>query len=150
MRSQLSPANNTPKLSKNMARKTLLDAHRETRGRLDALRHAARRGRAQKRHCAFGLDGAVQAIERRVRSLSPDDLLERYHELIDRRFAGPLSLAESFELDRVEAHLDLGDQKEAECITGVQRQWGREQDDLVRSIEELLARLKVSPLKAAS
>ena len=139
-------ANNTSRLSKRLGGKKRWDVPREARRCLGSLRDAGRGGAAHRPRGGrvFQLDSEVRGIEHGVQSLSPDDLLERYHELIDRRFAGHLSVAESFELKRIEARLNLEDQKEVERIAGFEQEWRRDRDGLIRSVEDLLGRLKMS------
>ncbi len=93
---------------------------------------------------APALSGDAWAIETRVQALSADELLDRYHELVDRRFAEPLDLTESFELERIEARLNLQDEGELDRVANLQHEWRRERDELVASIERLLARFKAA------
>ena len=90
------------------------------------------------------MSGDAGAIESRVQALSPDQLLDRYHELVDLRFAGQIHLAESFELERIEARLNLQDEGDLDRMTALQHDWKRERDELVTSIESLLARFKAA------
>ena len=69
---------------------------------------------------------AAQAIVDRVKALAPDQLDDRYHELVDKRLLGPLDYTELFELERIEARLDAeddgerdgADQADGECLPG--------------------------------
>jgi hypothetical protein len=91
-----------------------------------------------------GLRSDARAIENRVQALSPDQLLERYHELVDQRFAGQMHLAESFELERIDARLNLQDEDEINRMAVLQHDWKSKRDELVASIESLLARFKAA------
>jgi hypothetical protein len=87
---------------------------------------------------------AAQAIVDRVKALAPDQLDDRYHELVDQRLLEALDFTESFELERIEARLDVADQDEAVRLTILQEDWRRERNELVASIEHILARFKVA------
>jgi len=76
--------------------------------------------------------------------LSADQLLDRYHELVDRRLDGGIRFRESFELDRIEARLDADDQDELGRLKVLQDDWQHERDALVTSIESLLTRFRVA------
>ncbi|MGO9260463.1 MAG: hypothetical protein ACLQU1_29775 [Bryobacteraceae bacterium] len=106
----------------------------------------ANRGNASREVQVYApaLSGDAWAIETRVQALSADELLDRYHELVDRRFAEPLDLTESFELERIEARLNLQDEGELDRVANLQHEWRRERDELVASIERLLARFKAA------
>jgi hypothetical protein len=52
----------------------------------------------------------ADGIESQLQSLSTDQLLDRYHELVDQRLVGEIGFRESFELDRIEARLNAEDQ----------------------------------------
>jgi hypothetical protein len=84
----------------------------------------------------------VNSIEGRIQALSADDLLLRYHELVDRRLAGEIRLTELFELDRIESRLNARDEDELGQLADFRKEWRRERSELVTNIEELLARLK--------
>lgn len=86
----------------------------------------------------------VEVIEGQVQSLSADQLLDRYHELVDRRLDGGIRFRESFELDRIEARLDADDQDEPGRLKVLQDDWQRERDALVTSIESLLTRFRAA------
>ena len=79
-----------------------------------------------------------------VRSLSADQLLERYHELVDQRLDGGIGFRESFELDRIEARLNAEDQDELGRLKVLQDDWQREREALVTSIENLLTRFRAA------
>jgi hypothetical protein len=53
-----------------------------------------------------GLSEEAKAIEDRVQSFAEDELLARYHDLVDQRFERPLPYTERFELERIETRLD--------------------------------------------
>ena len=84
----------------------------------------------------------VSLIESSLQALSTDELLDRYHELIDRRLIGRLQLKESFELDRIESRLNAEDEDGLRQLADYKKQWQRERTELVANIEGLLARLK--------
>jgi hypothetical protein len=86
----------------------------------------------------------AQAIVDRVKALDPDQLDDRYHELVDKRLLGPLDYTELFELERIEARLDAEDDGEAARLTIFQDEWRRERNELVASIEHILARFKAA------
>jgi hypothetical protein len=101
-------------------------------------------GNAQTNQLLTGATGDAWVIDHSVQALSEDELLERYHELVDRRFTRPLHLAESFELERIEARLNLQDEDEIDRTASLHAEWKRERDELVTSIESLLARFKAT------
>jgi hypothetical protein len=86
----------------------------------------------------------AQAIVDLVKALAPDQLGERYHELVDKRLLGTLDFTEFFELERIEARLDTEDRDETARLTVLEEDWRRERNELVASIEHLLARFKAS------
>jgi hypothetical protein len=77
-----------------------------------------------------------------VQAFSPDGLLARYHDLVDRRFERELRYMEHFELERIEARLDSGSTDELERTAAIRQSWERERTDLVASLERLLAGFK--------
>jgi hypothetical protein len=94
----------------------------------------------------FGVDTTpmsddAQAIECRE-ALDSDQLLERYHELVDKRLQGALEYTESFEPERIEARLDAEDQDDATRLAILQDDWRRERNSLLASIMHLLARFR--------
>ena len=91
-----------------------------------------------------GLSRDASIIESRVQALSTDQLLDRYHGLVDQRLAGHIQLPESFELDRIESRLNVDDEREISRITSFHKEWERERSELVTSIEGLLARFKTA------
>jgi hypothetical protein len=91
-----------------------------------------------------GLGKEAQAIMDQVKALGSDQLHDRHHELVDKRLQGTLGFTELFELERVEARLDDEDQDEAGRLTIFQEDWRRERNELVASIEHLLARFKAA------
>jgi hypothetical protein len=86
----------------------------------------------------------AQAIVDQVRALDSDQLLDRYHELVDKRLQGTLDFTELLKLERIEARLDTEDQDDAARLTILQDDWHRERNELVASIEHLLARFKAA------
>jgi 5-methylcytosine-specific restriction endonuclease McrA len=90
------------------------------------------------------MSGDAWVIESRVQALSADRLLDRFHELVDLRFAGQMDLAESFELERIEARLNLQDEDEIDRMAVLQDDWKSKRDELLTSIESLLARIKAA------
>jgi len=100
--------------------------------------------RPEMQEVVSGLNDA-EVIGCIVRSLSADQLLERYHELVDQRLDGGIGFRESFELDRIEARLNAEDQDELGRLKVLQDDWQREREALVTSIENLLT---VSGLRA--
>jgi hypothetical protein len=82
------------------------------------------------------------AIEHRVQALCTEELLFRFHELVDRRIQGALTYTEYFELERIEARLDVEDRDELDHLTDRQDSWALERRELVTSIEQLLARFE--------
>jgi len=90
------------------------------------------------------LNEDARAIENRVRAFSTEELLARYHELVDKRLEGQLRYTEYFEIERIEAHLDAEDQSEVSRMNALQHNWHRERSHLVASIERLLAQFETS------
>jgi len=86
----------------------------------------------------------AQAIIDQVNALGSDELYDRFHELADKRLEGALEYTELFELERIEARLDTEDQDEAARLTVLQEDWRRERNELVASVEHLLAHLKTA------
>jgi len=77
-----------------------------------------------------------------LKALESDRLLERYHELVDKRLQRPLEHDELIEMERIEARLDAGDQDDASRLTILHDDWRRERNELVTLIERLSTRLK--------
>ena len=125
----------------------LRDAHRSKKGPVvtTLLRTYPRRnesvtslGRASESR----LNEDAVAIERRVQEFSDEELLARYHELIDKRLdEGKLSYMEIFELERLEARLDLADQGDVDLLLASEGKYERERRELLESIENLVAGL---------
>jgi hypothetical protein len=84
----------------------------------------------------------AEVIDCKVRCLCGDQLLERYHELVNQRLGGDIHFRESFELDRIEARLNAEDQDEVDRLKTLEHDWQRERDALVASIQSLLTRLR--------
>jgi hypothetical protein len=91
-----------------------------------------------------GMGQDAQAIVDQVTALESDQLHDRYHGLVDKRLQGMLGFTELFELERIDARLDCEDQDEAARLTILQDDWRRERNELVESIEHLLARFKAT------
>lgn len=110
-----------------------------------ARRHTVRIA-AAKHHKApeRGPSSDAVVIGGRVQALPTDQLLERYHELVDRRLAGRIDLAESFELDCIESRLDVDDEGELSRLADFRTKWERDRSELVASIESLLAHFKAA------
>jgi hypothetical protein len=89
-----------------------------------------------------GPGSEVKSIERGIQALSADDLLRRYHELVDRRLTRQIRLTELFELDRIESRLNAQDEDELGQLANFRKEWRSERNELLTNIEELLARLK--------
>jgi hypothetical protein len=85
---------------------------------------------------------ALRDLDDRVRCLSSDQLLERFHCLIGQRLNEPLKLLEALELDRIDARLDSEDRAEMDRVSEFQEAWALERSELLSSIERLVARLK--------
>jgi hypothetical protein len=86
----------------------------------------------------------AQAIEDRVRTFSENELLVRYHDLVDQRFERPLEYTERFELERIEARLDFEAGDELKHVTAERRSWEGERGELVASLERLLSEFRVA------
>ena len=102
------------------------------------------KARLEMQEVMSGLNDA-EVIGCKVRSLSADQLLERYHKLVDQRLDGGIGFRESFELDWIEARLNAEDQDELGRLKVLQDDWQRERDALVTSIENLLSRFRAAP-----
>jgi hypothetical protein len=90
------------------------------------------------------LNEDARAIENRVHALSADELLARYHELVDKRLEKQLLYTEYFELDRINARIEAEDQSEVKRLTALEESWRQERSQLVGSIERLLARFEAT------
>jgi hypothetical protein len=121
------------------------------RRRLYSARAAAARGRRRHGNSA-SRDHRLQSrenivvdstprieIDRRVRSLPSDEIIQRFHCLVDKRLQSTLRFIESFELDCIEARLDAEEQAELSGGVDSQSDWIRERSQLIESIERLLA-----------
>jgi len=75
--------------------------------------------------------------------MDENEVLDRYHELIDKRLTDELNYRESFELDRIEARLNAEDETELRDLRATQEEWQRERLELVSSIERLLSLIVV-------
>ena len=136
------------------------EPHRTGTVRLKGVRWDDRRGtRSHGRHSAFiggpndsselgiyppKIGHDAQTIVDEVKALEPDQLHNRYHELVDKRLLAELDFTELFELERIDARLDAEDKDEDARLTVVQDDWRRERGELVASIEHLLARFKAA------
>jgi len=76
--------------------------------------------------------------------LPATQLLDRYHELADKRLLGDLTYVELFELERIEARLDAQEGGEIERLKAVRESWQRDRSKLVVEVEKLLARLRAA------
>jgi hypothetical protein len=85
---------------------------------------------------------ALREIEYKVRCISSDELLKRFHDLIGRRLHEPLKLLEALELEHIDARLDSEERAEMDRVTEFQEAWALERSELLSSIERLVARLK--------
>jgi hypothetical protein len=86
----------------------------------------------------------AQIIDTQVRDLTPDQLLLRYHDLIDRRLDGSISVKESFELGRIEARLDVDERDDLDRAAAFRREWDKERETVLVSLERMLARIRTS------
>jgi hypothetical protein len=78
-------------------------------------------------------------IESRIRSLPSDEVIQRFHFLVDKRLHDTLRFIESFELDCIESRLDAEEQAELCSAVDVENDWIRERSQLVESIGKLLS-----------
>ena len=81
----------------------------------------------------------AKTIEVRVQASSEDQLLARYHDLVDLGLERSLKFTERFELERIEARLDYQDKDELERTAAMRKAWEVERGELVASLERLLA-----------
>ena len=88
-------------------------------------------------------DSDATHIDANVRNMDENEVLDRYHELIDKRLTDELNYRESFELDRIEARLNAEDETELRDLRATQEEWQRERLELVSSIERLLSLIVV-------
>ena len=93
---------------------------------------------------AIGVASDARVIDNRVRTLSEYQLLERYRQLVDRRLEGSIGVADSFELDRIEARMNVQDQSEMHRVVSLQNEWKQEREAILDSIEQIVAQLKAS------
>jgi hypothetical protein len=82
----------------------------------------------------------VLDVATKVSSMADREVRLRYHELVDKQLAGPLTAMERFELERIELRLDAEDRDPE--IEARDRQWELERTQLLDSIEDLLVRLR--------
>jgi len=85
------------------------------------------------------LNEDAKVIEARLQSFTNDELLARYHELVDLNFERSLEYTENFELERIEARLDSQANDELERTAAMREAWEQERSELVASLERLLA-----------
>ena len=85
---------------------------------------------------------AIREIDQRVRCLSPDRLLERFHELVDLRLKEPLKLMDALELKSIESRFDSEEQPELDRVSEYRAAWSRERSSLIASIERIITSLK--------
>ncbi len=82
----------------------------------------------------------AQRLASRIASLPETEIRQRYHELVDKRLGGDLTVLERFELERIEIRLDAEDRDPG--IEARDRQWDAERAELLESIEGLLLKLR--------
>jgi hypothetical protein len=112
--------------------------------RLRTRRASSIEGAHEASYRSAGPSRVVQEIENRISSASTDQLLARYHELIDKRLDHGLGFMESFELERIEARLDMGDELEESRITQLDDRRQECRQMILDSIEHLIARLRAT------
>jgi hypothetical protein len=81
-------------------------------------------------------------IEYKVQGFSSEQLVERFHGLVDKRLNESLKLMEAIELDRIEARLNSEDNEEMNHVTEFRDEWVLERGELLASIERIVAGLK--------
>lgn len=108
------------------------------------LRRHVPSGRVADASAQPRLAGDARAIQMRVQALGDEQLLERFHELVDKRLAETIQYPEVLELDLISARLDAENMAESQRTAAVRDDWRRERNELVASIERLLARLTKS------
>src|SRR5258708_5371461 len=69
--------------------------------------------------CESNLNSDARAIRARVQALSGDQLLELYHELVDKRFEGVIRYTEVFELELISARLDAEGQLDVVALAAL-------------------------------
>lgn len=89
-----------------------------------------------------GPNKEASAIIHKVAVLPEDELIARYHELIDPRFERPLDYKERFELERIEARLDAACEADLERVIAARGAWEADRTKLISSLEQLLADLR--------
>lgn len=82
----------------------------------------------------------VLAAASKVASMPDRDAAQRYHDLIDQQLLAPLTAAERFELERIEARLDARDG--SPLREARDREWEADRIRLLDSIHSLLARFQ--------
>jgi len=87
-------------------------------------------------------NSTLREIGQRVRCLSSDQLLERFHCLIGKRLNGTIKLMEALELERIDARFDSEERAEMDRVTEFREAWAAERSELLASIERLIAGLK--------
>lgn len=137
---------------------------RSPKTRRDVRRTALARGKRRKyflpfdgmplttrKHRTRGLDytithasSALQSIVSAVNELPPDELLDRFHELLDARLAETIDVLEGFELEMIEARLDAEDRVADASAETRYKQWKQRQAAVLESIEHLIKRLRTS------
>ena len=95
--------------------------------------------------------GPVRTIEAKILGYDGDSLMARFHELIDRRIRGVLTVSEAFDLERIESRLDTQEQIEEQSAQ-IQLQFReRQQGEILDSVLRLIEKLKQeSPLNDLS
>lgn len=113
---------------------SLRDRHRPSRRRLTST--------VAEDAIQEGPNKEASAIILKAATLSEDQLLARYHELVDQRFERPLDYKERFELERIEARLDAACEADMERVAAARGAWETDRTKLISSLEQLLADLR--------
>jgi antitoxin (DNA-binding transcriptional repressor) of toxin-antitoxin stability system len=84
----------------------------------------------------------AQVIKGRVLAMDEDQILARYHDLVDKRLMNQLDYKEIFELDLIDARLDDDDDSELQQVETVEKIWRDKRTELIGSFKELVSRLE--------
>jgi antitoxin (DNA-binding transcriptional repressor) of toxin-antitoxin stability system len=84
----------------------------------------------------------AQVIKGRVLAMDEDQILARYHDLVDKRLMNQLDYKEMFELDLIDARLDDDDDSELQQVETVEKIWRDKRTELIGSFKELVSRLE--------
>ncbi len=82
----------------------------------------------------------VLAVASRVASMPDQEAAQRYHDLVDRQLAAPLTATERFELERIEVRLEARDRNPV--IEERDREWEARRRQLLDSVHALLTRFR--------